>query len=146
MEANRARADQRTDEALESSGFEDPRDLFRQRLRQLREQQPAAFAEAITYFEAELLPRVAAAGDPIEEWVQYGRRLGELTSPGRIVSVDVTGRGRPFRSMVEPGTMILHIPHDTAVDVLPLAMPRTPSAAQRATYDLLVNRARSLAG
>ena len=140
----RTRAEARTDEAVAASGFEDPRVALRRRLKLLKDNQPAAFTRALEYYEQDLLPRIAEGADPLSEWLEYGRQLGDLTSPGRTMSVDAGGRARPYRSVLEEQTLVLHIPNDTAVDVLPLAIPRELSAAQRATFDLLVNRARGL--
>ena len=140
----RTRAETRTDEAVEDSGFEDPRVPLRRRLKLLKDNQPAAFSKALEYYEQDLLPRIAEGADPLSEWLDYGRQLGDLTSPGRTMSIDTSGRARPFRSGLEEQTLVLHIPNDTSVDVLPLAIPRELSAAQRATFDLLVNRARGL--
>src|SRR5688572_21853072 len=92
----RTRAEARTDDALAGSGFEDPRIALRRRLKQLKDNQPAAFAKAIEYYEQDLLPRIAEGGDPLAEWLDYGRQLGDLTSPGRTMSVDASGRARPF--------------------------------------------------
>ena len=141
----RTRAETRTDDAVAASGFEDPRIALRRRLKHLKDNQPTAFAKALEYYEQDLVPRIADGGDPLAEWLDYGRQLGDLTSPGRTMSVDASGRARPIRSGLEDQTLVLHIPHDTAADVLPLAVPRELSAAQQATLDLLVNRARALA-
>ncbi len=140
----RARAESRTDEAVQQSDFEDPRDMLRRRLKLLKDNQPASFARALEYYDNDLVPRVAEGSDPLEEWLEYGRQLGELTSPGRVLRIDAGGRARPFRSGMESQTLVLHIPNDTTFDVLPLAVPRELSPAQRATLDLLVNRARGL--
>ena len=140
----RSRAEARTDEAVQQSGFHDPRDVLRRRLKLLKENQPAAFTRALEYYDNDLVPRVADGADPLDEWLEYGRQLGELTSPGRTVSIDASGRARPFRTLGGEQTLVLHIPNDTGVDVLPLAVPLELSPAQRATLDLLVNRARGL--
>ena len=131
------------DAALARSTFEDPRPAFRDRLRLFREEQPDAFAAALQYYENVLVPAVAATeSEPLSEWVQYGRRLGELSGPGRTMAIDATGRARPHGSDAREGELLLHIPHDTATQVLALAVPRNLSAAQQATLDLLVHRAR----
>src|SRR5215510_1728009 len=101
----KARAETRTDEAVAESGFEDPRVQLRRRLKHLKENQPAAFAQAIEYYEQDLVPRVAQGGDPIDEWLEYGKQLGELTSPGRTLGVDESGRAWPLRSGLVPQTL-----------------------------------------
>jgi hypothetical protein len=143
-DSQKTRAEARTDEAVAASGFEDPRATLRRRLKHLKDNQPAAFTKAIEYYEQDLLPRIAEGADPLAEWLDYGRQLGDLTSPGRTMSVDESGRAQPFRSGLTQQTLVLHIPHDTSVDVLALAIPCEQSPAQRATLDLLVNRAREL--
>ena len=140
----KTRAEARTDEAVAASGIEDPRGTLRRRLKHLKDNQPDAFTKALDYYEQDLLPRIADGADPLAEWLDYGRQLGDLTSPGRTMSVDESGRAQPFRSGLAQQTLVLHIPHDTSVDVLPLAVPRQLTAAQQATLDLLVNRARGL--
>ena len=141
---DKTRAENRTETAITESGFEDFRPAFRERLRRLREDKPAAFAAALRYYEDRLLPVVAdESSDALSEWVAYGQRLGELTSAGQTLSIDETGRARPYTA-VSPDQLTLHIPGDTSVEALALLVPRELSHAQRATVDLLLNRARAL--
>ena len=137
-------ADQRSDEAFNSGPFQDPRGAFRERLRSFREDQPAAFKNALEYYEKTLIPNIAAGADPIIEWVAYGQKLGELTGRGKTSAIDPAGRARPLAEGFAGDQLILHLPDDTSVAALAVAVPRELSAAQRATYDLLINRARSL--
>jgi hypothetical protein len=140
----KTRAENRTETAVAESGFEDFRPAFRERLRRLREDKPAAFAAALRYYEDRLLPVVAdESSDAVVEWVAYGQRLGELTSAGNTLSIDETGRARPY-SEVGSHLLTLHIPNDTSAEVLALLVPRELSRAQRATVELLLNRARAL--
>ena len=133
------------DSALADSAFADPRPAFRDRLRLFREEQPQAFAAALEYYETVLVPSVAADdSDPLSAWVQYGRRLGELSGPGRTLAIDGSGRAHPHTGEPRPDDLLLHVPNDTATQVLPLAVPRSLTAAQQATLDLLVHRARGL--
>lgn len=142
-ENEKARADARMDAALSQSGFEDPRPLLRDRLRLFREEQPNTFRTALEYYEQTLLPSLATQPSaPLTEWIEYGRRLGELAGHGKVVSIDQTGRTRPYSGEPLPDHLILHVPNDTVVEVLPLAVPRALSAPQRATLDLLLHRAR----
>jgi hypothetical protein len=144
-ETEKTRADAHMDAALAQSTFEDPRPAFRDRLRLFREEQPDAFAAALQYYENVLVPAVAAAeSEPLSEWVQYGRRLGELSGPGKTMAIDTTGRARTHSGAARDGELLMHIPHDTATQVLALAVPRQLSPAQQATLDLLVHRARGL--
>ena len=136
----RERAMARLERALAGAGIEDPRPYYRARLRGLRERDPAALAESVRYHEEVLLPRVADEGsDPVAEWLEYGRRLAELGEPGRLVDVDERGRARPYDGRARPRDhLILHLPDDPRVPAFVLGMPRDPSPAQRAPFELLV--------
>lgn len=135
-----ARADERLKAALEEAGVADPRDAYRARLRVLKERDASAFEEALRYYEDELVPRVADEdGDAVAEWVEYGRRLGELSGAGRTVVIDRSGRSRPYEAPPPPNRLVLHLPEDDAVPALALVVPRDPSPPQRATYELLVS-------
>lgn len=139
----RARADARLDEAAASRGYADPRPPLRDLLRDLKERHPAAFSTARQHFEQQVVPGLAAAADPLAEWVDYARFLASLTTAGRLLAVDATGLAAPYR-VPEPGQLILFVPEDTAFPVVVAAAPADPSAAQRATLDLLVQRKLSL--
>jgi hypothetical protein len=138
-QTQRQRADARLDGALERAALRDPRPFFRDRLRLLKERDPAAFEEARRYAEEVLLPRVAAEGsDPVAEWFAYGERLSELGGHGRIVSVHPGGRARTLAPPPHPDHLVLHLPDDARTPALVLLAPRHLSPAQQATYDLLV--------
>jgi hypothetical protein len=144
-DTEKARAEARLDAALAESAFQDPRPAYRDRLRWLREEQPKAFSTALAYYEETLVPGLVAGTDePLARWIEYGRHLGELTAPGKTVAIDTSGRARPFRGAHAGDELILHLPNDTAAEALPLAVPKTMTAAQQANYDLLVGRARAL--
>jgi hypothetical protein len=144
-QSDKVAAEARTDAAILNGPYEDPRPVLRARLRYLREEQPAAFTAALEYYEETLLPVVAAAdSDPLTEWIEYGRRLGDLTARGKTLEIDGSGRARPFRARAPATGLILHIPDDTSAEALAIAVPREPSEAQRASYALLIDRARGL--
>jgi hypothetical protein len=130
-----ADADSRLESALEEYGFIDPRPAFRERLRQLREANPAAFDAAKRAHDAVMR---AASDDPVTAWIEYGRQLGEQTAPGRMLAIDASGKAEPYRAPAHAGLMVLHVPDDTGTPVLVTALPRAPTPAQTATYDLLV--------
>jgi hypothetical protein len=133
------RADHRLAQALEVSGGRDPRDLYRERLRVLRETDPAAYRRALQHFEEQLIPRVANDQfDPLTEWLEYGRLLADLAVPGRAVQVDPTGRARDYAPPVPPVDLVLHLPASSRDPVSVLRLPGELSPAQRATYELLV--------
>jgi hypothetical protein len=139
----RERADARFQAALEATGARDPRDFYRQRLRDLRDQDVDAYRRAVTHFEERLIPAVARDGsDPLAEWLEYGCLLAGLVAPGRTVRIDRSGLARDF---APPGTaddLVLHLPGSTRERVLVVGIPGRLSPAQRATYDLLVGGSR----
>jgi hypothetical protein len=144
-EKERARADARTDEALAAMDFRDPRPAFRERLRWLREEQPNAFTSALAYYEQTLVPALLDENlEPLGQWLEYGRHLGELTGAGKTVAIDESGRARPYRATRLDSELVIHVPNDTAREALALAVPNQLSDAQRANFDLLIGRARAL--
>jgi hypothetical protein len=137
----RQRADTRLDHALERAALRDPRDFYRERLRLLKEQEPAAFDEARRYYEEVLLPRVAdGESDPVLEWFEYGRRLAELGGPGEAVMIDLSGRSTEFVPPLHRDQLVLYLPEDARAPVLALNVPHHLSPAQQANYTLLIER------
>lgn len=135
------RADRRFERALAESGMRDPRDFYRQRLRELRERDAAAYRRALEHYEGRLLRDVAAEGsDPIALWLEYGRFLAELTAAGATVQIDTTGKSEPYRPPVPRDRLILHLPTAAREPAIPVGIPPQLSPAQRATYELLVKR------
>lgn len=143
MDDARNAADTRLDAALAAAGIEDPRPAYRDRLRALRSAQPDAFARALAYFETTLVPAVAGGAEPLSAWVEYGRFLAEAAARGRVVSVDASGRARPYEPPPS-ADLVLFIADDGRRGVTPLLEPGAPSEAQRATLDLLVRGRREL--
>jgi hypothetical protein len=140
----RARAEARLESAAAELGLADPRPPYRERLRRLRETDAAAFERAIRHYEEEVLAELASGDDPLAVWIAYGRQL--VGDSVRATAIDADGRAAPARPPIRPGTLVLLIPDDTAVDVLVATAPTTPSPAQQATLDLLVGRSLSLSG
>jgi len=140
-------ADRRLEEALERTGAHAPRELYRSHLRSLKSRDPEAYEEGVRFYREELVPSVASGeADPLEAWHAYGRRLAQLTAPGRAVEIDAGGRAASFRPPASPERMVLHLPDDTKERAVPIAVPADPSPAQRATYDVLVRRKQKLGG
>lgn len=134
-----ARADQILEAALEATGARDPREFYRERLRDLKAEQPDSYSESVAYYRDTLIPSVASGeADPIEAWTEYGRRLAESLAPGRTVSIDESGRSEPFESL-SPKRLVLHLPDNHGTKALLVGLPPELSAAQRATYDVLVS-------
>ncbi len=134
----RVQAEGRLDAALLERGLADPRDDYRARLRALREASPDHFARALRHYDEVVLPSLASAGDAVEVWIEWGRFLADLVTPGRTVAVDGAGRSQPYELPLARDRMVLHLPEDRGSPAIPLATPRLPTPAQQATYDLLV--------
>jgi hypothetical protein len=138
----KARAEARTADAIASGPFEDFREAYRDRLRWLKESSPEGFTRALKHYDA-LVESIVAGTHPIEAWLDYGRRLGELSGKGRLMTIDASGRAQEAAGAAE-GELLLHLPDDINIPALPLAIPRSLSDAQRASLDLLVRRKLSL--
>jgi len=137
--SQRKLADERLQAALEQTGARDPREFYRERLRELKEQNPEGYAEAVRYFESTLVPTIAGGTvEPLVAWTEYGRRLAEMSAPGRTMTIDPTGRAQPYEPPPAGDALILHLPVAATQRALLVSLPRALSPAQRATYDWLV--------
>ncbi|HSU14448.1 hypothetical protein [Longimicrobium sp.] len=141
----RARADERFARALQEAGARDPRDFYRKQMAALKAANREAYQRAVSYFEERLIPAVAADdSDPLAEWLEYGRVLANLATPGRTVQIDAGGRAADYARPVPPGSLVLHLPERTGDTAIPVGLPTTLSPAQRANYDLLVRQQQGL--
>ena len=141
----RARADERFERALKEAGARDPRDFYRKRLVELKSADAGAFRRALAYFEDTLIPAVAADdSDPMGEWLEYGRVLATLSTPGRTVQIDPTGRAVDYTRPVPRDALVLHLPETTTRPAVVVGIPTELSPAQRATFDLLVKQSQAL--
>ena len=132
------RADEILEAELEATGARDPREFYRERLRELKQTNPAGYDDAVAYYRETLLPAVAeGTSAPLDAWTEYGRRLAETLTPGRTVSIDETGRSHEYDGP-NPDRLILHLPEGKGRALL-VGLPADLSAAQRATYDVLVS-------
>lgn len=137
----RPQADANFASALERAGARDPRDFYRERLRELKAERPDGFHRAVAYHDERLIPAVAAPeSDPLAEWLEYGRLLAELLAEGETVQVDATGFATPYAPPVPGDRLVLHLPRDARRPALLVGLPPELSPAQRATHELLVNR------
>lgn len=139
MESREDRVRRLSERALADAGFADPRPLYRDLLRRLRESDPEGFRAAAGHYETELVPAVAEGSvDPVEAWLGYGARIAARLGPGRLVQVDAGGRARPLEDgPPAAGSLVLHLPADGSRAVLVLLLPLTPSEPQDATVQLL---------
>ena len=132
-----AQADKLLEEALQRSGSRDPREFYRERLRELKQASPDGYAKAVAYYMDTLIPAVAGGdSDPLECWTEYGRTLAVALADGRTVAVDTSGLATPYEAPAGD-RLILHIP-DTGTRALLVGLPPELTSAQRATYDVLV--------
>lgn len=139
-------ADARFLEALAASAARDPRDYYRDQLRELRRTNPDGYARGVAYYQNTLVPSIAEGeSDPLEAWRDYGLLLARLTAPGRAVAVDATGRSRPFEPSGDADDMLLHIPDRNRERPILVALPPNPTPAQMATHQWLVMGRRGLA-
>jgi len=133
-----AQADKLLEEALERSGARDPRDFYRERMKELQQASPDGYAQAVAYYKDTLIPQVASGdADPMECWTEYGRRLAVALSPGDTVAVDRTGASTSYEAPAGD-RLILHLPSEYGTRALLVGLPPELSDAQRATYDVLV--------
>lgn len=141
-----AKADAALEAALETAGARDPREFYRERLRELKRADQAEYESAVTYYRDTLIPGVAAGSvDPLEAWTEYGRRLASALAPGRTVSVDATGLAHEYEG-ARLDRLILHLPDDKGTRALLVGLPPTLTPAQRATYRVLVDGKQRAAG
>jgi hypothetical protein len=142
-----AEADRRLEDALASTGARDPREFYRERLKELKQANPDGYAEAVAFYRDDLIPEVASGeGDPLVAWTEYGRRLAEALAPGRTVAVDVTGRAHTYEPPAPRDHLILHLPGGRGGRALLVGLPAELTPAQRATYDVLVSGRQKLPG
>ncbi len=139
-------AEARFAEALAATGARDPRDYYREKLRELKHGNAGGYAEGVAYYQQTLIPSIADGEDPLEAWRDYGLLIARLTAPGRPVAVDPGGRSRPFQAPGNPGDMILHMPDKSRERPILVTLPPEPSEAQIATFDWLVAGRRTLRG
>lgn len=134
-----ALADRRLEAVLERTGARDPRAVCRERLRQLKGVDAAAFEQAVEHYRSRLVPAIAAGEEPLTAWIEYGRTIARLTFAGRTVAIDRTGLAGEYSTPADPDLLVLHLPEGGKGRALLVAEPREPSAAQEATCDLLVD-------
>jgi hypothetical protein len=141
---SRRNAEERLAAAMADAGMADSRAEYRERLRRLKKERPAAFRQATEHYERVVLPALLEGSDPAGAWLAFGLELAGLAGPGRAVAVDGTGRSCEWRAGGAPGALVLFLPEDRQAAAVVLAAPATPTAAQAATIDLLVAKKLSL--
>jgi hypothetical protein len=134
-----AEADRRLEAALAEHGARDPREFYRDRLRDLKEADTEAYEQAVTYYRETLLPSIANDGvEPLDAWTEYGRRLAVALVSGRTVRIDASGKAHPYEGPSR-SDLVLQVPEGKGGRAVLIALPSELSRAQRATYDVLVS-------
>jgi hypothetical protein len=140
------RADEALEAAIAEAGARDPREFYRERLRELKRVNTDNYEMAVAYYRDTLIPEVAEGKtEPLAAWTEYGRRLADWVAPGRAVSVDRTGFAHEYAGP-EPDRLVLHLPREKGGRALLVGLPASLSEAQRATYRVLVEGKQRLAG
>lgn len=132
-------ADRMLESAIAESGARDPREFYRERLRELKRVSPDGYEKAVEYYREVLIPEVVSGDtNPLHAWTEYGRRLATMLAPGRTMNIDGSGRAQAYESPTRDG-LVLHFPDDRGSRALLVGLPDEPSPAQRATFDVLVS-------
>lgn len=130
-------ADERLEKALAESGARDPREFYRERLRDLKKGNSEGYDRAVEYYRDTLIPTVAEGRLPaLDAWTEYGRTLAEALSPGTTIGIDATGRSHSYEGP-DSTRLVLHLPSEGGRAIL-VALPPELSSAQTATYAVLV--------
>lgn len=138
-EAARTEADRRFEEAMEAAGARDPRDFYRQSLREMKESNPEGYDRAVKHFQSVLVPGIASGeSEPLGTWREYGRLIAEEAASGATVEIDETGRSRPYSPDSPLDRLVLHLPDQRGMRAILVSLPPSPSPAQRASFELLV--------
>ncbi len=146
-DAMREEADRKFEEALDRAGARDPRDFYREALRDLKRANPEGYDLAVRHFQETLVPSIASGeAEPLRAWREYGRLLAETADAGRTVAVDASGRAQPYTPEAPLDHLVLHLPDARNAKALLVALPSEPTPAQRATLDLLVKGRHTLSG
>lgn len=133
------RAEVRLEEAITAAGARDPREFYRARLKQLREQSIEAYHKAVEHYRGVLVPSIADdEAEPLAAWTEYGRQLALLSAEGRTLTLDTSGLARPYEAPADRDALVLHLPDDRRQKALVVGLPIELSPAQRAAYDWLV--------
>jgi hypothetical protein len=133
------RAEGLLEEAIAAAGARDPREFYRTRLKELRQQSLEAYEKAVDHYRTVLVPSIADdEAEPLAAWTEYGRQLALLSAEGRTVALDASGRAHPYEVPADRDALVLHLPDDRRQRALVVGLPIELSPAQRAAYDWLV--------
>lgn len=124
-------------QGLARHGLDDVQPLYRQLLLRLKSHDAAAYEEAVARYRERVESAVDDADDPVAIWVEYGTWLAPRLMPGKVKAIDEEGRATDAGSPAPLGPLLVHLPDDQKSSALLLAMPSSPSPAQRETAALL---------
>ncbi len=140
-------ASRRFEEALEETGARDPRDFYRELLKELKARDQEAFDRAVERWQEGVIePLARGEGDALARWLHYGLELARTLHPGRTVRIDDDGRAQPLEGDAHWSWLILHLPDRKRERAVPVSIPPKPTPAQQATMDLLVQGRLKLPG
>lgn len=135
---HRKEAEERLNQALLETGARDPRESYRDMLRELKLRSEPDYRQAVAGFQESVLAAIGDRGaDPLSSWLQFGRELAERLYPGRDVVIDETGRARALAPPPSWRDLILHLPDDQRAKGVVVGLPPELTRAQRASVDLL---------
>ena len=132
-------AEHRLTQALLDTGARDPRESYREMLRELKLKSEADYQHAVTGFQESVLTAIIDRGaEPLSSWLQFGQELAERLYPGRDVVIDETGRARAFAPPPSWRDLILHLPDEQRAKGMIVGLPPELTRAQRASVELLI--------
>ncbi len=137
--SEQAEANRLLEEDLARTGARDPRDDYRELLRQIKARSESEYGEAVALWERDVIgPTARGEAEPLGRWLEFGTRLADRVHPGRTVAVDASGRARPLDRPPSWEELVLHLPEEKGARAIPVVVPPQPSPAQDATVALLV--------
>jgi len=141
-----AEAEKRFLDALEAVGARDPREFYRERLKELKQVDAAGYEATVVYYRESLIPSVASGeADPLGAWLEYGRVIVAAIAEGHTVEIDGLGRRAAYSPPTPRDRLVLHLPAAGGRALL-VGLPTELTDAQRASFDLLVRGKLKLQG
>lgn len=137
-ETPRQKADALLEATLKATGARDPREFYREQLKELRAESPTGYEKAVEHYTSQLIPTILDGVNPLAAWTEYGRTLAVLRAPGRTVCIDASGRASDWAFPPASGMLILHMPDEKRRKALVVGLPAELSDAQKATWQWLV--------
>ena len=123
--------------ALAEHGLDDVQPRYRKLLLKLKAQDAAGYEDAVARYRTEVEEKAQASSEPLGVWLAYGAWLAGQIEPGDLITISKTGRATPAAGPPPMGPMLIHLPEARNRRGLVIAMPSSPSDAQRETAALL---------